>query len=182
MNTNDLKSKLTKSIEFLKTELSQIRTGRATPALLDPVLVDAYGTKMSVKELGSIVVLDPQNLAVTPWDHSVLSSIAKSIREGGLGLNPVEESDRVRVPVPSLTEERRRDYQKMVSQKVEDCKNAMRSIRQDAMKDIERAFTDKEISEDDKFSQKEEVEKTVKTFTEESESIGEEKKQELMTV
>lgn len=182
MNTPELKLKLSKSIEFLKSELSQIRTGRASPSLIESVFVEAYDSKMSVKELGTITVMDSQNLVVSPWDKSLLKPIAKAIRESGLGLNPIDEPDRVRIPVPALTEERRTELAKIVSVKVEECKNSLRNVRQDAMKYVEKEFADKNISEDEKFSQKEEVEKTLKTFIEQADELGEAKKKELLVI
>lgn len=182
MNTFELKNKLSKSIEFLKSELSQIRTGRASPSLIEAVLVDAYDTKMSVKELGTITVIDSQNLTIAPWDKSLLKAISKAVRESGLGLNPVDEPDKVRVPVPALTEERRLDLSKLVSAKVEECKNSLRNVRQEAMKDIDKEFADKKIGEDDKFSQKEETEKIIKNFIEEAEEHGKVKKEEILEI
>jgi len=182
MNAAELKLKLSKSIEFLKSELSQVRTGRASPSLIEDVLVEAYDSKMTVKELGTILVSDPQNLVVSPWDKTLLKSIAKGIRESGLGLNPVDEPDRVRIPIPTLTEERRLELTKLVSIKVEECKNSLRSTRQDAMKDIDKEFADKKIGEDDKFSMKEEVEKTVKNFVEQADELSEAKKKELLAI
>jgi ribosome recycling factor len=182
MNAPELKLKLLKSIDFLKSELSQIRTGRASPSLIESVLVDAYESKMSVKELGTITVMDSQNLVVSPWDKSLLKPIAKAIRESGLGLNPIDEPDRIRIPIPALTEERRTELTRIVSGKVEECKNSLRNVRQDAMKYIEKEFLDKNISEDEKFSQKEEVEKTIKTFIEQADELGEVKKKELLAI
>ncbi len=182
MNNTELKAKLTKSVDFLKGELSQIRTGRASPALVEEISVEAYGTKMTVRELGSISLLDTQNLVVVPWDKGLLKAISNGIRESALNLNPVDDSDRIRVPVPALTEDRRKELAKLVSAKVEESKTVIRGIRQDAMKDIEASFTNKEIGEDDKFRQKEETEKIVKSFVEETELIGEEKRDELMTI
>lgn len=182
MNNTDLKNKLSKVLDFLKGELTQIRTGRASPSLIEEISVEAYGTKMTVKELGSISVLDSQNLVVSPWDKSLLKSISKAIRESNLNLNPVDESDKIRVPIPSLTEDRRKELSKLVSVKVEETKNSMRNIRQDAMKDIEKEFSDKVIGEDEKFRQKEEVEKLVKSMVDEIDEVGEAKKEELMRV
>jgi ribosome recycling factor len=182
MNTPELKLKLSKSLDFLKSEISQIRTGRASPSLIETIPVDAYDSKMSVKELGTITVMDPQNLVVSPWDKNLLKPVAKAIRESGLGLNPIDEPDRIRVPVPSLTEERRMELARIVSGKVEECKNSLRNVRQDAMKYIEKEFSDKNISEDEKFSQKEEVEKTIKTFIEQADELGEVKKKELLAI
>jgi ribosome recycling factor len=182
MNTPELKLKLSKSIEFLKSELSQIRTGRASPSLIESVFVDAYDSKMSVKELGTITVMDSQNLVVSPWDKSLLKPVAKAIRESGLGLNPIDEPDRIRIPIPALTEDRRAELARIVSVKIEECKNSLRNVRQDAMKYIEKEFADKNISEDEKFSQKEEVEKTIKTFIEQADELGEAKKKELLVI
>lgn len=182
MTTPDLKSKLEKSLEFFKSELSQIRTGRATPSLIENIEVDAYDSKMKLKELGSISMLDNQNLAVTAWDRGLHGAIANAIRESDLKLNPVAEPDRVRVPVPALTEERRKEFSKIASAKAEEAKNAMRSARQDAMKDIDKEFTDKKIGEDDKFTQKEDVEKIVKEYVTKVDELTEAKKTDLMTV
>jgi ribosome recycling factor len=182
MNTTELKSKLTKAQEFLRGELSQIRTGRISPALVENISVEAYGTKMTVKELGSITVLDTQNLVVTPWDKSIIKSISKAISDSQSSLNPIEDGEKLRIPVPSLTEDRRKELAKTVGVKVEECKNSYRSIRQEAMKDIEKIFTDKEIGEDEKFRLKEETEKIVKEFSDSADESGETKKSELMTV
>jgi len=183
MNTSDLKGKLTKSIEFLQSELNQIRTGRVSPQLISDIQVEAYsGTIMTIKELGSISVMDPHNLAVIPWDKGTLDAIVNGVRNSNFGLGAVKEADRIRVSVPALTEERRIQFTKEASEKVESCKNSMRNIRQDAMKDIDKDFSDKEISEDEKFKQKEEVEKITKEFTDQSDELGESKKKEVMTI
>ena len=137
---------------------------------------------MTIKELGSITLLDNQNLIISPWDRGLIQPIGKAIRESELKLNPIEDSDKIRVPVPSLTEERRKEFTKLVSSKVEEAKNSMRNVRQDAMKDVDKDFADKLIGEDDKFRQKEEIEKIVKEFSETVEELGESKKEELMTI
>jgi ribosome recycling factor len=183
MNNSELKSKLSKSVEFLVSDLSQIRAGRVSPALVSDIAVEAYpGTFMTVKELGSITVMDPNNLAIVVWDAGVIDAVINGIRNCGLSLGVIKEADRIRVNVPALTEERRVEFTKSVSEKVENCKNAIRSIRQDAMKDIDRDFSDKAITEDEKFKQKEEVESIVKEFIEEADTLGDNKKKELMTV
>ena len=182
MTQSELKSKLEKSLDYFKTELTQIRTGRATPSLIENIEVDAYGTKMKLKELGNISLLDNQNLVVMAWDKGLMGSIASAIRESELKLNPVPEPDRVRVPVPALTEERRKEFAKIVSTKAEETKNSMRSIRQDAMREIDKDFTDKLIGEDDKFRLKEEVEKIIKDFVTKADELAESKKSDLMTI
>lgn len=183
MDISDLRIKLSKSIEFLKSELNQIRTGRISPQLISDVSVEAYnGTVMTLKEVGSITVMNLHNLAVTPWDKGVMDAIINGIRNSNLGLGAVKEADRVRVTVPALTEERRVQFTKEVSEKVEESKNSMRNIRQDAMKDIDKLFSDKLIGEDEKFKQKEEVEKIVREFVGQADTLGEEKKKEIMTI
>jgi len=183
MNTSDLKSKLSKSIDFLKSELNQIRTGRVSPQLIADIQVEAYsGTLMTLKEVGSITVMDPHNLAVIPWDKTVMDAVINGIRNSNLGLGAVKEADRVRVSVPALTEERRVQFTKDASEKVEESKNSIRSIRQDFMKEIDKNFSEKLISEDEKFKQKEDVEKIVKDFVEQADTLGEEKKKEIMTI
>ena len=182
MNKSDLKSKLDKSVEFLKIDIANIRTGRASPSLVSEVTVDAYDSKMTIKELGSIVLLDNQTIAITPWDRKLISSITKAIREGDSNLNPIEDSDRIRIPVPALTEERRKELAKLVNVKTEETKQSVRNIRQEAMKNIDKEFTDKSIGEDEKFFQKEEIEKIVKDCVEQVDQISDAKKQELLRV
>jgi ribosome recycling factor len=182
MTNSELKSKLAKSLEFLETELSQIRTGRASPSLIEGVVVEAYGAKMTIREVASITNMDAQTLLVAPWDRSLLDAVAKAIREGDLHLNPVVGGDSLKVPLPPLTEERRKEFVKVVSLKLEECKNALRNTRQEAMKDIEKLFSDKKIGEDEKFSLKEEVEEVIKDFTSQAELLTDSKKQDLMTI
>lgn len=182
MNQSELKSKLEKSLEFFRNELNQVRTGRATPALIENIEVDAYGSNMKLIELGSITAMDSQNLVVIPWDKNLLSGVAKAIRESELHLNPVVDNDRVRVPIPALTEERRKEFVKLASSKCEETKNAMRSIRQDAMRDIDKAFNEKSLGEDEKFTQKEAVEKTVKEYVTKADELTEAKKEDLLKV
>lgn len=182
MNATELKSKLTKSVDFLKSELAQIRTGRASPTLIENIVVEAYDSKMTLKEVGTISSLDAQNLVVAPWDKSLIKSIASAVRNSELQLSPVIDGDVVRVPLPALTEERRMDMVKLVAAKVEEAKTALRNIRQEAMKDIDKDFNEKKLGEDEKFSSKESVEKIVKEFVALCDTVGETKKQELMRV
>lgn len=182
MTISELKSKLARSTEFLQSELSQIRTGRANPSLLEDVEVEAYESNMTLKELGSITLADAQTIMVTLWDKNLLSVAAKAIRESDLQLNPVEVGGNLKIPVPPLTEERRKELSRLVNQRVEECKQSIRNIRQDAMKDIDIEFDNKEISEDEKFVQKDQVEDIVKEHVDEAEHMGEKKSEELMTV
>jgi ribosome recycling factor len=182
MTTSELKNKITKSVDFLRTELSQIRTGRANPSLLEDITVEVYESKMALKELGSITLSDAHTIMITLWDKNLLPIVTKEIREGELKLNPVEAGGNLKVPIPPLTEDRRKELARIVNQKVEECKQSVRNIRQDAMKDIDKEYDEKTISEDEKFTQKDEVEEIVKEFVEEVEELGKTKSDELMTV
>ena len=142
----------------------------------------AYGTEMSVKELGSIMVPDPQSLIISPWDKNLLNDVTKAIRDGDLGLNPVVDGDIIRVPIPDLSEERRKELTKLVTTKVEEVKNSIRSVRQEAMKEIDSQFTAKKLGEDEKFRQKEETEELVKEFTEKAEDLAEQKRSDLLKI
>lgn len=182
MTNNELKTRLQKTLDFLSSELSQISTGRASPSMLESVKVPAYGGFMSMREVGSISVTDSNNLMVTPWDKGLVSAVAKAIRDSDLNLNPAVDGEKVRVPVPGLTEERRQEFTKIASTKVETAKNSMRSVRQDAMKDIDKDFSNKSISEDEKFTLKEAVEDILKEFIGISDEMGDKKKKDLMTL
>ena len=182
MITSELKPKLEKSLDYLKTEMSKVRTGRASPSLLEEIKVNAYNSKMAVKELGSIMVLDPQSLVVSPWDKSLLKEISSAIKNSDLNLNPFVDGEVVRVPVPDLTEERRKEMSKSVISKVEEVKGSIRNIRQEAMKDVDTQFAAKQISEDEKFSQSEEIEKIVKEYTDRVVELGEAKKADLLKI
>jgi ribosome recycling factor len=182
MTSGELKNKLQKSLDFLSIELSQIRTGRATPSLVEDIRVEVYGSKMAVKELGSISLLDPQNILISPWDKSVATAISAAVRDSDLKVNPIVDGASVRVPIPALTEERRKEFAKIASGKVEEAKNAMRSIRQEAMKDVDKDFADKKIGEDEKFSLREAVEETVKDYIEKADEMGNSKKDDLLKI
>lgn len=182
MTIPELKAKLKSALDHLEFELSQIRTGRATPTLIENIPVEAYGTKMTVKEIGSITVLDPQNLIVSPWDRTLAQAVAGALRNSELKVNPIVDGGNVRVPIPALTEERRKEFAKIVSARVEETKMAMRNVRQDAMKDIDKEFADKLIGEDEKFSRRDDVEKVVKEFVDQADLIGESKKEDLLKV
>ena len=178
----ELNQKLTLSLEFFVAELTKIRTGRASTALVENIEIDAYGGRMKIKEVGSISVPEPQTILIAPWDKSLLKEIEKALRESSLGVNPIVGGDSVKMPIPALTEDRRKEMGKMVGVKLEDCKTSMRSLRQDAMKQVDKAFADKEIGEDDKFNQKEEVEEIVKDYVKRAEEASDKKKEEILKI
>jgi ribosome recycling factor len=180
MNKSEIKRDLTDAVEFFKNELSKIRTGRASSSLIEDISIDVYGSKMRIKELGSITVPEPQLIVVSPWDRSQIPSISKAINTSELNLNSSFDNEKVRVPVPPLSQERRTELAKIVSTKLEACKTTIRNLRNDVMKSVDKSFADKASSEDEKFQQKEEADKLIKEFTEQADSIAEDKKKSLM--
>jgi len=178
----ELSQKLTSSLDFFVSELTKIRTGRASTALVEDMEIDAYGSKMRMKELGSISTPEPQVILIAPWDRSLLKEIEKALRQSSLGVNPVVGGDSIKVPVPPLTEERRKEMVKGIGFKLEECKTSMRNVRQEAMKDIDRTFAEKQIGEDEKFSRRDEVEDTVKDFMQRAEDAGNNKIEEILKI
>ncbi len=149
-DTKPYEEKMTQAFEFFEEELKKVRTGRAHPGMLDGVQVEAYGQKMPLNQVANVTAPEAQMLLITPFDPSNVAAISAAIRENqSLGFNPSDDGRVVRVPVPTLTEERRRQLVKQVSEKVEEARIAMRNIRQDALKDAKRMKDAKELGEDD---------------------------------
>ncbi|HOJ18312.1 MAG: ribosome recycling factor [Ignavibacteriales bacterium] len=145
----DAKTRMEKSIDNLRGELSKVRTGKATTAILDGIKVDYYGTSTPLKQLGNVTVLDVHTLAITPWDKTVISSVEKAIMVADLGLNPISDGTNIKVPIPPLTEERRKDFVKLTRKFGEDTKVAIRNIRRDANEHLKKAEKDKKMTEDE---------------------------------
>ncbi|MEI6805900.1 MAG: ribosome recycling factor [Myxococcaceae bacterium] len=143
------KEQMSKAIDALKKQMATIRTGRATVSLLDGVRVDFYGVPSPISQIATVGCPDPRSLSVKPWDKAMLKPIEKAILEANLGLMPMIDSDIVRVPVPALTEERRKEFVKQAKQRCEDAKVAVRNARRDANEMFKDALKDKSISEDD---------------------------------
>lgn len=146
--TRDAETRMKKSIESLQTDLAKIRTGRAHPSLLDHVTVDYYGAPTPIKQLANVVVEDSRTLAVTPYEKNMVGAVEKAIMTADLGLNPATAGTVIRVPMPALTEERRRDLVRIVKQEAEQGRVAIRNIRRDANSDFKDLLKEKEISED----------------------------------
>ena len=182
MTKSELSKKLDGAIDFFKADIAQVRTGRANPVLIEDLSVEVYGSVMKVKELGTISVPEPQLIVVSPWDKSVLTLIDKAIRESDLKLNPVTADGVIRIPIPPLSQERREEFAKMVNTKMESARQAIRNIRQEALKDIDRSFADKEIGEDEKFTLREEVESLVKEKTNEIGLLGDSKRKDILAI
>ncbi|MBV7300072.1 ribosome recycling factor [Enterovibrio paralichthyis] len=178
----DAKERMQKSVEALKNTLSKIRTGRAHPALLDGLSVDYYGSATPLKQLASIVAEDARTLAVTVFDKSVSKAVEKAIMTSDLGLNPMSAGAVIRVPLPPLTEERRRDLVKIVRGEAEGGRVAVRNIRRDANGDLKALLKEKEISEDEERRGQEDIQKLTDAAVKEIDTILEAKEKELMEV
>jgi ribosome recycling factor len=180
----ETRTNMQRSVDHFKAELAAIRTGRAAPALVENIPVNAYGgsARLAVKELGMITVQDAQTLVIQPWDQSVIGEIRQGILAANIGLTPVIDNNIIRLSVPTLTTERRQEYARLLREKMEETRVAIRNIRQDKMREIKEAFEDKVISEDEKFKAEEDLQKITDEFTAKVEELGEKKEAEIMTV
>ncbi len=178
----DAEVRMNKSIEALKGELAKIRTGRAHPSLLDHVTVEYYGSEVPISQVANVNVDDPRTLAVTPWEKDMVGKVEKAIMTSDLGLNPVTAGTVIRVPMPPLTEERRRDLVKVVRQELEAGKVAVRNIRRDANSDLKELEKAKEISEDDERRAQDQVQKLTDKAIKQMEEILAVKEKELMEI
>jgi ribosome recycling factor len=174
--------RMQKSIEALKADLGKVRTGRAHTGLLDHIVVDYYGTPTPVPQIGSVSLLDARTLAVTPWEKKLLPNVEKAIRDSDLGLNPASDGERVRVPMPALTEERRRDLIKVVRHEAENARIAVRNIRRDANTHLKDMLKKKEVPEDQERKAQDEVQKLTDRFIGEIDKILQQKEADLMAV
>ncbi|MFN5745153.1 MAG: ribosome recycling factor [Methylococcaceae bacterium] len=171
-----------KTIEALKLELAKIRTGRAHPSLLDHVTVSYYGNDVPLSQTANITVEDARTLAVSPWERNMIQAIEKAIMTSDLGLNPMTTGTVIRVPLPSLTEERRRDLVKVVRHEGENSRVAIRNIRRDANTDLKNALKDKLISEDDERRSQEQIQKLTDQYVKEVDTVLEVKEKDLMAI
>lgn len=180
----DTKDGMQKTVDHFKTEIGSIRTGRAVPALVENISVNAYGgtQKMTVKELGTITASDPQTLVIQPWDASVIGEIRQGILTANIGMTPVIDNNIIRISVPVLTSERRQQYVKLLSQKTEGAKISIRNVRQDKLREIKGAFEEKEISEDEKFRAEEDLQKITDEFTDKIEELSKKKEEEITSI
>lgn len=181
-DTKSYQQKMQAAIEFFEEELKKIRTGRAHPDMLDGVVVKAYGVDTPLKQVANITVPEAQQILVSPFDPSQIQAVAAGIRDSGLGFNPSDDGHVVRVPVPTLTEERRRDLVKQLGDKVEDCRIALRNVRQDALKEAKRMKDAKELSEDDVKRIEKGLDDDMRDFQVKIDEAVKVKEQDLMTV
>ncbi len=174
--------RMQKSIEALKADLGKVRTGRAHTGLLDHIVVDYYGTPTPIPQIGSVTLLDARTLAVTPWEKKLLAAVEKAIRDSDLGLNPASDGERVRVPMPPLTEERRRDLIKVVRHEAENARVAVRNIRRDANHHLKEMLKKKEVPEDQERKAQDEVQKLTDRYIGEIDKILQQKEADLLAV
>ncbi|MEM6810962.1 MAG: ribosome recycling factor [Pseudomonadota bacterium] len=179
MDIKDLERRMDGAIDNLKTEYAGLRTGRASASMLDPVVVDMYGSKMPLNQVGTVGVPEPRLLTVQVWDAGATQAVEKAIRDSGLGLNPMAEGSLIRVPVPELNEERRKELVKVGGQYAENARISIRNVRRDGMDDVKK---DGDLSEDDKKRETDNVQKLTDTKIKIVDDMASNKEKDIMTV
>ena len=175
-------TKMGRSIESFKNELHKIRTGRAHPGILDQVQVDYYGSMVPISQVANVSLMDARTISVQPWEKGMGAKIEKAIRESDLGLNPASQGDLLRVPMPALNEERRRELTKLVRNEGEDAKIAVRNLRRDANDHAKKLLKEKEISEDDERRSLDDLQKLTDRYIAEIDRLTAGKEAEIMAV
>lgn len=178
----DAGNRMDKTLEALRSELSKVRTGKATTTLLDGVRVDYYGTQTPINQVGNVTVLDPHTLSITPWDKAMVNVIDRAILEANLGFNPISDGTNLKIPIPLLTEERRKDFVKLVKKFGEDSKIAIRNVRRDANDHLKKEQKDKKMSEDELKQAEDEVQKLTDQHIKMIDEILKHKELEIMEV
>ncbi len=169
-------------LEFFKSDLSNLRTGRANAALVEDIMVEAYGGAMSVKGVASVLVPDAKTIMIEPWDKALTKEIEKAIRQAPIGVNPVVDGSRVRITIPPLTEEGRRDLAKIVGKKAEEAHIGLRAVRETIKEELNRLEKEKQISEDERFRLQEALETAMKLWNDKIRDLAAEKEEEIMTI
>jgi ribosome recycling factor len=175
-------AKMGKSIEAFKSELHKIRTGRAHPGILDQVQVDYYGSMVPISQVANLSLLDARTISVQPWEKGMGPKLEKAIRDSGLGLNPSAQGDLLRIPMPALTEERRKELTKVVKHAGEECKVAVRNVRRDANEHLKKLLKDKDVTEDDERRAQDDVQKLTNHVVAEIDRLVQAKETEILAV
>lgn len=178
----DLDRRMTGALDVLRNELSGLRTGRASAALLDPIVVDAYGSKMPMAQVGTVNVPDPRMISVQVWDQGLAEAVDRAIRDSGLGLNPQREGNVIRVPIPQLSEERRIELGKVAHKYTEQARVAVRNVRRDGMDTLRKLEKDSEISKDEQRAWSDDLQKLTDDIIKKMDSVLETKEAEIMQV
>ncbi|MEA3459186.1 MAG: ribosome recycling factor [Chloroflexota bacterium] len=176
----EAKVKMGKAVDALRRNLMTIRTGRASPALVEGLRIECYGTSTPLGQLATIAVPEPRLIVIRPWDPNILENIERAILQSELGLNPINDGKIIRLPIPRLTEERRRDLTKLVSRRVEEGKIAVRNCRRDALKELRTLKGEGSISEDDFYRAKDNLQEVTDEFIAKMDELGERKEKEIM--
>jgi len=178
----DASDRMAKSVETLRQDLTKIRTGRAHTSLLDHITVSYYGSEVPLSHVATVAVADARTLTVTPWEKNMVAAVEKALMTSDLGLNPSSAGTLIRVPLPPLTEERRRDFTRIVRQEAEQARVAIRNIRRDANSDIKELVKAREASEDEARRAEEEIQKLTDKYIKEIDTLLEAKEKELMEI
>lgn len=178
----DAEDRMQKSIESMRTDMAKIRTGRASPALIDHLMVDYYGTPTPINQVANVNVQDARTLAVQPWEKNMVPVVERAIMEANLGFNPVTAGDLIRIPMPPLTEERRKEMVKVAASEGESGKVAVRNIRRDANNDFKALLKDKEIGEDDAKSAEDRVQKLTDQYVAQIDEVVKDKEADILKV
>jgi ribosome recycling factor len=177
----DVERRMKGAVESLKSDLQGLRTGRANTSLLDPVVVEVYGSMMPLSQVATVSAPEPRMLSVQVWDRSNMTAVEKGIAHANLGLNPIIDGQTLRLPIPDLTQERRKDLAKLAGQYAEKAKIAIRNVRRDAMESLKADEKKKEISEDDRKRSEEQVQKLTDQYVKETDEAAAKKEQEILT-
>ena len=178
----DIDAQLKDAVDKFKIRIQQFRTGRATPALVENIIVDYYGTPTPLKAMAAISNPEPRQLLIQPWDKGAVQAIEKAIASSPLGINPVAERSQIRITIPPLTEERRKELVRLLGQATEEARILVRRVREEEMKDIDRREKSGDISEDEKFRARDATQKIVDNTNKEIDALRENKEKEIMTV
>lgn len=178
----DADARMKKSLDALKTNLEKLRTGRASPALLEQISVDYYGARSPLTQVANVGVADARTLTVSPWDKGMVQAIEKAIMESGLGLNPVTSGTVIRVPLPALSEERRKEMGKVVRKEGEEAKVAVRNVRRDALQHLKEALKKKQITEDEDKRAQDAMQKLTDRYVADIDKLVHAKEQELLAI
>jgi ribosome recycling factor len=179
---NTAEQKMNKTVDALKADLGKVRTGRAHPGILDHLHVDYYGTMMPINQVANVTLADARTITVQPWEKKMVSAVEKAIRDSDLGVNPATQGDLIRIPMPALTEERRRDLTKIVRAEAENARVAVRNIRRDANEHLKKLLKDKEVPEDEEHKAQDEVQKMTDRHIAEIDQLLHAKEADLMAV
>jgi ribosome recycling factor len=179
---NSAEQKMNKTVDALRADLGKVRTGRAHPGILDHLHVDYYGTMMPISQVANVTLADARTITVQPWEKKMVGAVERAIRDSDLGVNPATQGDVIRIPMPALTEERRRDLTKIVRAEAENARVAVRNIRRDANEHLKKLLKDKEVAEDAEHRAQDEVQKMTDRHIAEIDQLLHAKEADLMAV